>query len=116
MHATRDTVPVKISASLGRARDARRSAAPVSKPMTEACGWQRRAASSRHDATILLAVAALTGYHRRGVAGGAGFEYRGGAAGAGCLRGAPEQANAPDRRHDGCYLPLTCGAAGDWRR
>jgi hypothetical protein len=29
---------------------------------------------------------------------------------------APEQANAPDRRHDECYLPLMGRAAGDWQR
>jgi hypothetical protein len=29
---------------------------------------------------------------------------------------AAEQANAPNREHDGCYVPSRGCAAGDWRR
>lgn len=46
------------------------------KPMTEAYGWQRRAAPSQADAQI-LGRGRASDYPPRGVAGGADFEFHG---------------------------------------
>jgi hypothetical protein len=83
--------------------------------MTETCGWQRRAAPPLGEQSVFSSVGRASGYRQRGVAGGARLRVRWVAAGAGSLDGAPEQANAPDRRHEGSHVHQWPVAAGDWR-
>ena len=115
MHPTADTPLLIFRQSGGAAGDAGRSGARILEIPNGGLrlATARGSFTSRHSSSIRGRASDCL---RRGVARGASLRVGWVAGGACCLGHAPEQANAPDRRHAGFHQQQSRGAAGDWRR